>query len=604
MLVYGDQSRIENPRDAFERLDEMLRGLGRLPAGIERHAVLVAALIDAGELAQGLADAQFEDLGHDARSGLTDALMALLIGIASCVRRSWRTGFRQLGSLPAEAELRSVMSHPLPDAITTKAAEGFSLYGLYPETYLEAAGALHKAERPTLVIGLRSIGAPLAAVVAAGSDLRNAVTLRPAGDPFNREIRLADSLSAEILAGKDARYAVVDEGPGLSGSSFGAVADFLEDAGVAPERIHFFPSHAGMPGGCSSERHWLRWQKARRHVVDIGEMLIHQPKRPEHRLETWAAALIGPPTGEMMEISGGWWREIRYSREAEWPPVKPQLERRKFLLPTADGRWLLRFVGLGSMGERKLSRARSLHAAGFTPEVAGFRHGFLVERWIDGAVSLDREFGDRDRVVEQVGRYLGFRARHFEAGAEQGASVTALAEMARFNTAQMLGDDAARGLAPLLRDAGLLQGAVRRVETDNRLHAWEWLYAPDGRLLKTDSLDHHAGHDLIGCQDVAWDIAGATVELNLSESECQRLCRIVAGQSGHPVDAALLALLTPCYLAFQMADHAMAANSVAPESAEARRLRTAVDRYARRLERIVAGACPDRTPMDTCIAAA
>ena len=155
-----------------------------------------------------------------------------------------------------------------------------------------------------------------------------------------------------------------------------------------------------------------------------------------------------------------------------------------------------------------------------------------------------------------------------------------------------------------LQGAGLLQGAVRRVETDNRLHAWEWLYAPDGRLLKTDSLDHHAGHDLIGCQDVAWDIAGATVELNLSESECQRLCRIVAGQSGHPVDAALLALLTPCYLAFQMADHAMAANSVAPESAEARRLRTAVDRYARRLERIVAGACPDRTPMDTCIAAA
>ncbi len=136
------------------------------------------------------------------------------------------------------------MSHPLPDAITTKTAEGFSLYGLYPETYLEAAGALHAAERPTQVIGLRSVGAPLAAVVAAGLGLRNAVTLRPAGHPFNREIKLADNLCAEILAGKDARYAVVDEGPGLSGSSFGAVADFLEDAGVAPDRIHFFPSHA------------------------------------------------------------------------------------------------------------------------------------------------------------------------------------------------------------------------------------------------------------------------------------------------------------------------------------------------------------------------
>src|SRR4051812_31776803 len=144
MLVYGDQSRTENPRDVVERLREMLRRLGSMPTGIERHAVLVAALIDAGELTQGLADAQFADLGHDARSSLTDDLMALLIGIACCVRTSWRTGFGRVGCLP-EAELRSVMSHPMPDSITMKTAEGFSLYSLYPETYLEAAGALHAA---------------------------------------------------------------------------------------------------------------------------------------------------------------------------------------------------------------------------------------------------------------------------------------------------------------------------------------------------------------------------------------------------------------------------------------------------------------------------
>ena len=312
-------------------------------------------------------------------------------------------------------------------------------------------------------------------------------------------------------------------------------------------------------------------------------MLIHKPRRPEHRLETWAAELVGPAPVALTEISGGGWRAIRYARESEWPAVKVQLERRKFLLPTADATWLLKFVGLGSMGARKLDRARSLHAAGFTPEVAGFRHGFLVERWIDGAVSLDQEFGDRDRVVAQVGRYLGFRARHFEAGAEQGASLKALAEMARFNTSQILGEEAARDLDRLLHDASRLEGAVRRVETDNRLHAWEWLHAPDGRLLKTDALDHHAGHDLIGCQDIAWDIAGATVELNLSDSERNRLCRIVAEQSGHPVNRDLLALLTPCYPAFQMADHAMAANAAAPESGEAKRLRAATDRYARRL---------------------
>ena len=112
-----------------------------MPAGIERHAALVAALIDAGELAQGLADAQFADLGHDARSDLTDAVMALMMGIAGCVRESWRSGFARLGGLP-EAAIRSLTALPLPDAITTKTAEGFSLYSLYPETYLEAAGMM------------------------------------------------------------------------------------------------------------------------------------------------------------------------------------------------------------------------------------------------------------------------------------------------------------------------------------------------------------------------------------------------------------------------------------------------------------------------------
>ena len=66
----------------------------------------------------------------------------------------------------------------------------------------------------------------------------------------------------------------------------------------------------------------------------------------------------------------------------------------------------------------------------------------------------------------------------------------------------------------------------------------------------------------------------------------------------------LLALLTPCYLAFQMADHAMAANAVSPESGEAKRLRAATDRYARRLGRIIAAGCPGRSPMDTRTAAA
>ena len=103
---------------------------------------------------------------------------------------------------------------------------------------------------------------------------------------------------------------------------------------------------------------------------------------------------------------------------------------------------------------------------------------------------------------------------------------------------------------------------------------------PDGRLLKTDALDHHAGHDLIGCQDITWDIAGATVELDLSDSERNRLCRIVAEQSGHPVNRDL-----------GTADTVLSGvpdgrprhgrQVLSPESGEAERLRAPTDRYAR-----------------------
>ncbi len=59
---------------------------------------------------------------------------------------------------------------------------------------------------------------------------------------------------------------------------------------------------------------------------------------------------------------------------------------------------------------------------------------------------------------------------------------------------------------------------LRPVAIDGKLHAWEWLVRLDGALIKSDAYDHHASHDLVGCQDTAWDIVGAAVELELTTS--------------------------------------------------------------------------------------
>jgi hypothetical protein len=112
------------------------------------------------------------------------------------------------------------------------------------------------------------------------------------------------------------------------------------------------------------------------------------------------------------------------------------------------------------------------------------------------------------------------------------------------------------------------------------MHVFEWLRLPDGRLLKADAVDHSAAHDLIGCQDVAWDVAGAVVELGLSDADAEILS-VAIEQAGTTVDRELVAALTPCYLAFQLGAWTMASHSAG--AAEAARLKGAAARYGRLL---------------------
>jgi hypothetical protein len=117
------------------------------------------------------------------------------------------------------------------------------------------------------------------------------------------------------------------------------------------------------------------------------------------------------------------------------------------------------------------------------------------------------------------------------------------------------------------------------------MHPWEWLVCRGGGLLKTDALDHHAAHDLVGCQDVAWDVVGAAVELRLTPSEREAVCTIVAGASGRPVEAALLRVYEPCYLAFHVGACALGRETLMGFVRESARLDRSRRRYTQALQR-------------------
>jgi hypothetical protein len=569
MLVFGDRERTTTVATAVGELQASLAAVALCPPGLERHAALVGAFIASGELAQGIADRMFESRGCDERSSGLESAMRMVCALARSVDESWRAGFD--GPTPEPPRLEDMADAAM--AIRVREAEGYAFYALYPEAYLEAARRSGLGPR-TAVIGIRSIGLGLAALVAAGLGAPPPVSVRPVGHPFRREVRIGAELAASLLQGGAASYAVVDEGPGLSGSSFGAVADWLEAHGVERKRIHFFPSHGGAPGPHALPRHRERWDAVSRHAVGFEELFLD----PENALLARAvAACIGHPLDGWEDISGGEWRRVRFGDESRWPAANTQQERRKFLARAGGAAWLVKFAGLGQHGARKLRAAQRLYEAGWGPQPAGLCHGFLVERWI--AESATPETACRPDLPRQLGAYLGYRARGLPA-AGGGASLTELRRMALHNAREALGEAAADALATRLADAEALEERVTRVWTDNRMHRHEWLLRGE-RLIKTDALDHAAGHDLVGGQDVAWDVAGAIVEFDLGEADAARLCEAVAEESGRPVDARLLALLLPCYLAFQIGAAAMAGPIVGCR--EAQRFDAAAARYGKRL---------------------
>ncbi|HVL70932.1 MAG TPA: hypothetical protein VM434_03510, partial [Beijerinckiaceae bacterium] len=339
MLVYGDGERREDPRAVLGRIAAALAGLPDRPAGILRHQELVAAFMELGELAQGVADADFAARGADTATPAQEACMTALTALAAAVWASWRGGFD--APLPSPALLDPLQSVPLPPEIVVRRPEGFAFYALYPEAYGAAAATLPLA--PTRVVGIRSVGTGLSAIVAAVLGAPPPITVRPTGHPFRREV----ALERGLVVDPNLRWAVVDEGPGLSGSSFGAVADALEARGVPPERIRFFPGHGGDLGPEASPRHRERWARAARPFVAFDDLVLGG--QPAHRLERFVADLVGEAVAPLEDLSGGAWRARRLP-EAAWPPANVAQERRKFLLHTAEGPWLLKFTGLGREG--------------------------------------------------------------------------------------------------------------------------------------------------------------------------------------------------------------------------------------------------------------
>jgi hypothetical protein len=400
-----------------------------------------------------------------------------------------------------------------PTTLLLKRPEGYAYYAVYPEAYMLAAERLaaEKAARTVVCIGLRSIGTSLSATVAAAFAAAGRSvdrhTIRPRGHPFAREPRFSARLADRFRQHRGALFLLVDEGPGLSGSSMAGTAEALARLGIDDARIVLMPAHLPDPSTFRSPAARERWPRHRTVAVSFEE-----------------AILPAIDLAQARDVGGGGWRAFLPPRHP-WPAVQPQHERRKYLTDNSDGGLVLyKFAGVGREARHALRRATRLGEAGFAPATLNMRHGFLAQAWLP-ARPLP---GGRPTAhfLATVARYVRFIATSF--ANEAPASHIALVDVIRTNVGEALGPGALNSLAGLdqhLRDFG----EQPAVAIDARMLRHEWLVIQDG-YLKADGVEHHADHFQPGCTDIAWDVAAFAFEHDLSTSQRRELAAAVGGR--------------------------------------------------------------------------
>jgi hypothetical protein len=444
----------------------------------------VDALVRAGEIETGLADAGSPEAAHMA--GVVDQLASAVCGEAALDLSL----LRSLDHLDVPAVLHC--SHP----------EGFSYYGLNPLDFADLARRVQAELRPRVaVVGIRSIGSTLSAVVAAALRAKGAVaertTVRPEGQPYNRETSFNAQQSAWIKAklAESCDFVVADEGPGFSGSTFLSVGHALERAGVPCFRIILMGSRPFPVRAAGAERteQWNRF--------------------PSYTIE-YAAH---PPAGAGRSLSDGAWRELFYPAPSSWPTCWIEQERIKHV--SSDGKTFFKFEGFGRFGRLARKQASALAQSEFSPRLLAFDAGYGCYEFIHGRPLTQADLSEG--LLSRMARYCAFRMANFPA---EGSNLSALETMARTNLGVEFGAKAAT--------FALEVPLERPVYPDCRMLPHEWLFTEDGRVMKTDAVGHAEGHQLPGPADIAWDLAGAIVEWNLSGPAATFLLEEYRRQSG------------------------------------------------------------------------
>lgn len=539
LLIFRDSRRQVGVGELVARLSSDLRQLS-FPAS---PAQLLHVLLLAGELECALADIPTPASYATAAAAQLTSLLA--DAALACDSRNHLPD----ASLLAHHSRQILQSISYSGVVSVSAPEGFAYYALHPLDYADLVARLRLTNPQAFVVGIRSIGTTLSAVMRAKLQQlgirADRITVRPTGHPYERTCEFAPAQRQAIASARafDAQFIVCDEGPGRSGSSLLSVAEALEQQGVARNRILILCSHEpDVRALCApdAERRWRRYRCAATEMT--------------RRL---------PPNADEY-AGGGEWRRHLLAPEESWPAVWPQMEPLRYL--SSDGREMFTFEGHGPYSAAARARNRALSDSGFGAAYLGHEAGFGCHLLPPGR--LLRRADLTPALLAHLAEYCAWRAQEFcPADVDCGELEIA----SRSNFVREFG---------VARD-GLELAVERPTICDNRMAPHHWL-AVGGRVLKLDAALHGDDHFFPGPCDIAWDLAGVIVEWELRGPA--RDCFLSAYQCASGDDPRSRAInYELAYAMFRLAWSRMAAASVTGNEEEARLMRDD-QRYRRHLQ--------------------
>lgn len=546
MLVFRELRRtVESAR----LIDALLRDIAQIQFASSAETSqqsLESALLSAGELECGLHDFHLSNADASEQLHLSARLTDLL------ARALIKNDLAESRGVAASAE-KNCRQLRCPPTFELSSPEGFCFYALHPLAYAELALRLtRELEMDSVaVIGIRTIGTTLSAVVAAALQSRlsedrvGRITVRPVGHPYGRTTSFrGEELSfVRSHSQRNSIFLVVDEGPGLSGSSFLSVGEALHELGVPHDRIIFLSSREVSPDALVAENGGARWRKFRNYAVS--------PATP-----SFAAANI--TDWRQQVFSQSIYASTPYRDRAAWPAVWTSMSSPKCF--SADLKAIYKFEGLGRFGAALRECAALVAAAGFGPAPSAAGGGYSAYPMVEGGVLSTEDVSQE--LLNRIARYLAFRSQKFSVESAL-ADQPALEHMARFNFSQITGNE--------LNSSFHLE-RKRPVIADARMMPHEWLRLENGDIWKLDAAAHGDNHFFPGPTDIAWDLAGVIVEWELDDDATEHFLQSYQQLTGDNPAQRLPDYLI-AYTAFHAGYAKMAAASIGEEEECGRLLR-------------------------------